>query len=158
LAQDSDPDQGHSTLNIGTIAGGSKINIVPAYCRIEVDCRCLPSRKLPEIQRMIEASIRHVAPTVQVKVQRSAPPLYTPRTLPWVSRLGKEARGFASSPWSSDAGVLSAPHSPSVCIGPGHVDQAHTADEFISLADLEIGTAFFRHWIDAAEKAVAFSV
>ena len=154
LARDSDAAGEHTTLNIGTIAGGSKINIVPDQCRIEIDCRCLPSQDLADVQRLIEQSVKRVAPEAIVRIPRRARPLQTSETLPWVARLGATAKGFASSPWSSDAGVLSAPHCPSVCIGPGHVAQAHTADEFISVADLENGAVLFRHWIDTAEKAV----
>jgi acetylornithine deacetylase/succinyl-diaminopimelate desuccinylase-like protein len=153
LAQDFTPALGRTTLNVGTISGGSKINVVPDQCRIEVDCRYLPSRELAEVQGLIEESIRRVVPEAQFRVQRWARPLYTPEQLPWVRRLCAESKGTASSPWSSDAGVLSTPHSPSICIGPGHIAQAHTADEFISVADLENGTAFFRRWIAAAEKA-----
>jgi acetylornithine deacetylase/succinyl-diaminopimelate desuccinylase-like protein len=154
LARTSDPAHGHTTLNVGTIAGGSKINIVPDHCRIEVDCRCLPAQDLSEIQRLIEEKVRRVVPDATIKIPRRALPLQTSHTLPWVARLGAQAKGFGSSPWSSDAGVLNSPHSPSVCIGPGHIAQAHTADEYISVHDLESGTAFFRRWMDAAEEAV----
>jgi acetylornithine deacetylase/succinyl-diaminopimelate desuccinylase family protein len=153
LAQVSDSAQGHATLNIGTITGGAKINMVPDRCRIEVDCRCLPTQNLDKIQALIEERVRRVVPEASIVVPRRARPLQTPETLPWVARLGEEANGIGSSPWSSDAGVLSAPHSPSVCIGPGHIAQAHTADEFISVADLESGAAFFRRWIAVAEEA-----
>ena len=38
-----------------------------------------------------------------------------------------------------DAAVLSAGGMPSVVFGPGDIAQAHTADEWISLAELERG-------------------
>jgi acetylornithine deacetylase/succinyl-diaminopimelate desuccinylase-like protein len=38
-----------------------------------------------------------------------------------------------------DAAILSADGIPSVVFGPGDVAQAHTADEWISLAELESG-------------------
>jgi acetylornithine deacetylase len=87
-----------------------------------------------------------------VKLQRFSPPLDTDTKLPWVARLGTEARGFTTAPWFSDASYLSAPHCPAICIGPGSIAQAHTKDEFISLRDLEEGAHFFRRWIDTAEK------
>jgi acetylornithine deacetylase len=40
-----------------------------------------------------------------------------------------------------DASVLSAGGIPSVVFGPGDIAQAHTADEWISLAQLERATA-----------------
>ena len=42
LAQRAHPSLGPCTVNVGTIRGGSKINIVPDACRIELDCRLVP--------------------------------------------------------------------------------------------------------------------
>ncbi len=145
------PQLGPSTLNVGTIAGGSKINIVPDHCRIEVDCRVVPGVDGESFRADLEAELRAVVPETSVRLMRFSPPLATDENQPWVSRLGKAARGFTTAPWFSDASYLSGPHCPSVCIGPGSIAQAHTKDESISLHDLEQGAAFFRQWIDTAE-------
>ena len=50
LAQKTHPKLGASSLNVGTISGGSKINIVPDRCRIEVDCRLIPAMKPEELR------------------------------------------------------------------------------------------------------------
>ena len=42
LSAHSHAKLGTPTLNVGTITGGSKINIVPDKCRIEIDCRVVP--------------------------------------------------------------------------------------------------------------------
>jgi acetylornithine deacetylase/succinyl-diaminopimelate desuccinylase-like protein len=142
---------GHCTLNAGTISGGSKINIVPDHCRIEVDCRVVPGIEGETFRAAIETDIRTVVPEACVHLQRFSPPLDTDEKLPWVARLGSAAAGFTTAPWFSDASYLSGPKCPSVCIGPGSIAQAHTKDEFIALNDLEHGAAFFRRWIDTAE-------
>jgi acetylornithine deacetylase/succinyl-diaminopimelate desuccinylase-like protein len=51
------------------------------------------------------------------------------------------------SPWFSDAGIFSAAGMPAIALGPGSIAQAHTRDEWIAVADLEKGTAFFRDFI-----------
>lgn len=154
LSRQSHAKLGTSTLNVGTIFGGSKINIVPDRCRIEIDCRVVPGID-PEIFReQIETELRAVTPDLEVRLQRYSKPLDTDESLPWVRRLGAQARGFTTAPWFSDASVLSADHCPAICVGPGSIAQAHTKDEFILLSDLEEGTDFFRRWIQAAEAAV----
>jgi acetylornithine deacetylase/succinyl-diaminopimelate desuccinylase-like protein len=153
LARTSHPALGASTLNVGTIAGGSKINIVPDACRIEVDCRVVPGVDGEQFRAQLEAELRAVVPEASVRLVRYAPPLATDEKLPWVARLGAAAKGLTTAPWFSDASYLSGPHCPAVCIGPGSIAQAHTKDEFISLRDLEEGAHFFRRWIDVAEKA-----
>jgi len=54
---------------------------------------------------------------------------------------------LAGAPWFSDAAHLSSGGIPSICIGPGAIDQAHTVDEFIEIAALEQGAAFFQTFI-----------
>lgn len=154
LAKESHPALGVTTLNVGTIQGGSKINIVPDWSRIEIDCRFIPAHGLESIRNLIETGARKAVPDAVVTVRRCSPPLDTDESLPWVKRLGQEARGFASAAWYADAGILSAPHCPAICIGPGHIAQAHTKDEFISVRELEDAAVFFRRWISVAEAAV----
>jgi acetylornithine deacetylase/succinyl-diaminopimelate desuccinylase-like protein len=155
LARHTHPKLGLTTLNVGTISGGSKINIVPDYCRIEVDCRIVPGVDAEKLRAKIETDLRAAVPDVVVRLQRHSPPLDTNESLPWVRRLGEEARGFTTAPWFSDASVLSSPRCPAVCVGPGSIAQAHTKDEFILLRDLEDGADFFRRWMQTAEKSIA---
>jgi acetylornithine deacetylase len=52
------------------------------------------------------------------------------------------------APWFSDAAHLSNGGIPSICIGPGSIDQAHTIDEFIDIGALKQGADFFITFID----------
>ena len=153
LALQAHPKLGSSTLNVGTIAGGSKINIVPDSCRIEVDCRVIPGLDPEKLRARFEAVLHEEVPDAVVRLHRFSPPLDTDESLPWMQRLGKEARGFTTAPWFSDASVLSHAKCPAICIGPGSIAQAHTKDEFILVRDLEDGADFFRRWIRTAEAA-----
>jgi succinyl-diaminopimelate desuccinylase len=146
---------GSPTLNVGTISGGSKINIVPDKCRIEIDCRVVPGIDVETFRGQIEADFRDAVLEATVKLQRYSKPLDTDESLPWVRRVGEQACGFTTAPWFSDASVLSSPKCPSICIGPGSIAQAHTKDEFILLSDLEEGVDFFRRWIRSAEESPA---
>jgi acetylornithine deacetylase/succinyl-diaminopimelate desuccinylase-like protein len=153
LAHRAHPKLGPVTLNVGTISGGSKINIVPDKCHIELDCRVVPGIEPEAFRHEIESKLHAVVPGVTVHLQRFSKPLDTDESLPWVKRLGEVAPGFTTAPWFSDASVLSSPHCPAICIGPGSIAQAHTKDEFILLGDLEEGEKFFSRWIRAAEDS-----
>lgn len=155
LARKAHPKLGAPTLNVGTISGGSKINIVPARCQIEIDCRVVPGMEAEKFRSEIESTLRAVVPEVTVSLQRYSPPLDTDESLPWVRRLGETAHGFTTAPWFSDASILSGPHCAAVCVGPGSIAQAHTKDEFILLRDLEEGDHFFRRWMQSAEEFCA---
>jgi acetylornithine deacetylase/succinyl-diaminopimelate desuccinylase-like protein len=155
LSRHSHPKLGPVTMNVGTISGGSKINIVPDKCRIEIDCRVVPNIDAEKFRLQVESDLRAVAPDVTVRLQRFSRPLDTDESLPWVRRLGETGRGLTTAPWFSDASVLTGPRCPAVCVGPGAIAQAHTKDEFILLRDLEEGEAFFRRWMQTAEKSCA---
>jgi acetylornithine deacetylase/succinyl-diaminopimelate desuccinylase-like protein len=155
LAGQAHKKLGPSTVNVGTITGGSKVNIVPDQCKIEIDCRIVPDVEPEKLRAQLESDLRAAVPEAVVRLQRHSPPLDTDEALPWVQRVGKEGRGFTTAPWFSDASILSAPHCPAVCVGPGSIAQAHTKDEFILLSDLEEGVDFFRRWMRTAEEASA---
>jgi acetylornithine deacetylase/succinyl-diaminopimelate desuccinylase-like protein len=152
LATRGHPKLGPVTVNVGTIRGGSKVNIVPDACRIELDCRLVPGVEAAHLRTLLEAVLRENVPDVRVILQRHCAPLDTDWTLPWVAKLGDVARGFTTAPWYSDAAVLGHAQCPAVCVGPGSIAQAHTKDEFILVRDLEDGADFFRRWIAAAEQ------
>jgi acetylornithine deacetylase/succinyl-diaminopimelate desuccinylase-like protein len=153
LAQRAHPALGPTTVNVGTIRGGSKINIVPDACTIEIDCRLVPGVEAEHLRTLLQAVLREAVPDARVIEQRHAAPLDTDATLPWVAKLGQVARGLTTAPWYSDAAVLGHAGCPAVCVGPGSIAQAHTKDEFIALNDLEDGVDFFRRWIVEAERA-----
>ena len=46
-------------------------------------------------------------------------------------------------PFGTDAAAISAAGVPTVVFGPGSIDQAHTADEFIAIDELRLATEIF---------------
>jgi acetylornithine deacetylase/succinyl-diaminopimelate desuccinylase-like protein len=50
------------------------------------------------------------------------------------------------------AAVFAAAGCPAIAIGPGSIDQAHTADEFIALADLRQGAEFFLSFLKSLAR------
>lgn len=71
----------------------------------------------------------------------------TPADHGMVSRLVASGSTLASAPWFSDAAHLASGGIPAVCIGPGSIDQAHTADEWIDVDALREGAAFFSRFL-----------
>jgi len=138
LSKTEHPLLGHSTLSVGTIRGGSKTNIVPDHCEATLDIRIIPGIDPLQIINLIEES----ASGVNVAYQGSMP-LFTDPAHPLVAKLSALGASPVGAPWFCDAAVFAAKGIPSVALGPGSIAQAHTADEFISVADLEAGADFF---------------
>ena len=134
---------GHATLNIGTIRGGSKVNIVPDRCELELDHRTLPGDVHSKILRMIRSATK-----AEVEIIGDFASMQTPKDLPFVQQLQAAGAGCCvGSPWFSDAAVFAAHGIPAVCFGPGSIAQAHTRDEFISLSQLSRSVAIIDRFL-----------
>lgn len=133
---------GRSTLSVGTIRGGSKTNIVPDHCEATIDIRLIPGEDPLRVINLI----RNAAPGVEVSHLGSAP-LYTDPGHPMVGKLSSLGASPVGAPWFCDAAVFSSQGMPAVALGPGSIAQAHTADEWISVTDIEEGADFFEQFL-----------
>jgi acetylornithine deacetylase len=78
-------------------------------------------------------------------------PLETDPSLPLVAQLLRQAgqRRAAGVDYFSDAAVLSEGGIPSVVFGPGDIAQAHTADEWVELPQLEEATEILFNFLSS---------
>ena len=144
LRQRTHPLLGHATVNVGTIAGGKQPNIVPDRCDILIDRRTLPGESDAGVFTELRALLRRCRVDVELTDTKNAPcpAMETDPTLPLVRQLMRCAgqRQPQGVDYFSDAAVLASGGIPSVLLGPGDIAQAHTADEWIELAQLERAT------------------
>lgn len=141
LRKRSHPLLGHPTVSVGTIRGGRQPNIVPDECLITIDRRTLPGESDAGVCREIQTFLRARRLSARITSKNTFPclPLATNANLPLVQQLlsiARQARPVGVH-YFSDAGVFGAAGIPSVLFGPGDIAQAHTADEWISLRELE---------------------
>lgn len=144
------PVLGDSTLNLGMIHGGTRSNIVPDTCTIKLDIRFTPAVHRHGIAALLQDFLdeRHLPVTVQKDKDAICAPLDTPADNPFVQRLGACGNGLTGAPWFCDAAWLAAVGIPAVAAGPGSIAQAHTADEWVSLDELERGVKFYRDFLE----------
>ncbi len=135
------PLLGQPTSNLGSICGGSQPNIVPDACSIEMDRRTLPGETEAAVTREIKELLRAKKLKAELTLLKGAPclPLETDIHHPLVQQFMRSVGQTkpVGVHYFCDAAVLSAGGIPSVVFGPGDIAQAHTADEWIELAQLE---------------------
>jgi acetylornithine deacetylase len=143
LASRSHPLLGSATCSVGVIRGGVQVNLVPARCQVEIDRRLLPEETtegvLGHYQTLIDDVMQkhpHVKAIMHPPMLTDLP-LETPvdcapvhELVRVLSDLGYQANP-AGMPFGSDASKFGALGIPSLIFGPGSIDQAHTADEFV---------------------------
>jgi succinyl-diaminopimelate desuccinylase len=146
----ADPALGNPTLNIGTIAGGVKTNVVPDVCTAALDFRTVPGQQHGELRRRVEAEIEAVLDgkpgmgyRVDARIDRA--PVSCPADTPIataaaraVQRVtGKEARP-GGVPYFTEACIfVPVLGLPMVICGPGDPRLAHQPDEYVDLAQVE---------------------
>ncbi len=147
---------GRPTLSVGTIAGGLSVNTVPDLCTIEIDRRLLP-REEPQAAylHVIDYLSREVGP--EVTIEHESPflvgiglPDETNADLAGSMQAAARSAGLASEivgvPYGTDAAPISAAGVPAIVFGPGSIAQAHTADEWLALDQLEAASeALYRY-------------
>ena len=153
------PLLGKPTLSIGTIRGGTKINVVPDRCDIEVDRRMLPGEKredvLGEMKKILDliqsqdplfqyrmeemdfAEASEVDPEVEiVKIGVQA-----------IEKvMGKKPPLRAFSGFTDSRFYINQCHIPTLIFGPGDTSQIHTVDESVEVEAL-IQAAHIYTWI-----------
>ncbi len=136
------PVLGSPTMSVGTVRGGTKANIVPDSCEVVVDFRTIPGQELGPIF----TRLRKASPGIGISHTISKP-LFTAPYHPSILALQECGARCVGAPWFCDAGVFSEARMPAVALGPGSIAQAHTKDEYISIADLEAGVKFFKRFL-----------
>ena len=150
LATFTHPVLGRSTMNVGVIRGGSRPNIVPDLAEAEIDIRITPAlAEAGGALKLLSETLEFHALPVEIVSPHENPPMDTEPAHPMIQALlaTDPGTGLAGAPWFSDAAHLSHGGVPSICIGPGSIDQAHTVDEFIDVPALEQGARFFSSFV-----------
>jgi len=148
------PRLGHSTLNVGRVAGGHAVNIVPDKCVFELECRLLPGEDGQQAVTCCEHFLRDRLPK-SVQLTLESPYLIDPamETAPEaeiveaLARAQQDELGFhrelAGANYGTDGSKLSRAGIQTVVCGPGDIAQAHTANEFVEITQLELATRMY---------------
>jgi acetylornithine deacetylase/succinyl-diaminopimelate desuccinylase-like protein len=140
------PLLGKPTLNIGKIQGGTKINMVPDRCEIEVDRRLLPNENKEEVLKEIKGvveSVRTQDASFQYRIEEMdyAEPseIDSKEEIVQIALdASMEVRGERPkikgfSGFTDARFYINQFHIPTLILGPGGVDQSHTTDESVEV-------------------------
>jgi len=135
----------HTVLSIGTIAGGTAVNIVPDRCELLIGVRQLPGQSVSGVEAELGARLDEVDAElnprglrVELTRLQVAPALHTPADCEHLHLLQPWARDPRPTgvPFATDGGPLADLGVETLVFGPGSIDVAHRADEFVPFPDL----------------------
>lgn len=139
-----------TTLNVGTIQGGTAKNIVPGECRFQIEWRPLPGLAATEVWSAIQSFASKLAasdPDVDVKLTllRTQEGFETASDATLVQSLERLAsRSATSIPFGSEASVFASITQEVVVFGPGDMRTAHSDRECVPISELEEAVAVLR--------------
>jgi acetylornithine deacetylase len=165
-AHDPGYDVPYTTLHVGTISGGTSLNIVPDQAVLEFEIRHLAG---DDANAIVGAVVRKataiVAPhlvrfpdaAIDIEIRNRYPGLDMPDDCDTVNRmqaiLGKQAESIKVA-FGTEAGLF---HErlgvPAVVCGPGSMEQGHRADEFVETAQLAHCDQFLERLIDGIARS-----
>lgn len=127
-------------VNVGNVAGGSAINIVPDRCRILIGYRHLPGMPEDEPFRRIREKIAtlDLPDGWDARILRVTPSLLTRAGTSLEDDLRPHAcgPGCGSATFATDGGNLAKLGLEPLIFGPGSIEVAHQADEHVAIEEL----------------------
>ncbi|WP_164100824.1 M20 family metallopeptidase [Candidatus Laterigemmans baculatus] len=159
LSEQPHPLLGPATCNVGVVRGGVQINFVPDRCVIEIDRRMLPGETCESVlnhyQRLVDSVVAQ-HPGMEAVMH---PPMLTDVPLETrpdsqaarqIARILEEMQldpTLIGVPFCSDASKFGAIGIPSIIFGPGSIDQAHAAVEYIDCDQVQKAAAVYRRFM-----------
>jgi succinyl-diaminopimelate desuccinylase len=136
------PLLGVPTLNIGTVAGGSGINLVADSAELGVDVRLVPGQDEGTLRSRLQIELGQ---DVTIERLEQAGSVETDRSDPWIRQVCGIAERYLGPglepggvPYFTDASVLTPAlgNPPTVILGPGEAAMAHKTDEYCLVSRL----------------------
>lgn len=156
LAAPFDPP--FTTLHVGRFQGGTANNITAEHAEFVMEFRIVPGEDMADWYRRWEAEIstvdtamRKVHPDAGITVDRffDAPPLDPSGTgaAEELCRRLTGDNGVQVVSYGTEAGRFQAEGYAAVICGPGDIAQAHQANEYLEIAQLDAGWAFMERLV-----------
>jgi acetylornithine deacetylase len=158
FAADFDPP--HTTLHVGTIAGGTILNIIPARAEFTMEWRTLPQDDADAHLAQLQA---HIATALEPAMRRLDPAcgfayevidhvpameLDEDHELATMTRAASGNNGGGRVSYATEGGLYQQAGIPTIVCGPGSVEQAHRPDEWVAQAQLDACDAFIQRLAD----------
>lgn len=151
----------HSTLQVGVINGGVAVNIVPDHCEFLFEMRVVPGAKPDYFVNLVRdaasklTSTKYPKGTIDVQELNGYPSLHTAdsnaflkevMTIRGKSTAGRVGFGTEGGLFQEYLGI------PVAVCGPGSIDRAHKADEYVLPSELDDGVKFVEAIIESLTR------
>jgi acetylornithine deacetylase/succinyl-diaminopimelate desuccinylase-like protein len=141
------------TMNVGTISGGDKVNVVADWCAFELDFRFLPGTAAEDILGVLRRILKKHSRKHKLEIQGIQQTYAFSEKHPLVSCLKKAMQSFKIKPrltGSEGATVITFfqhENIPAVACGFGCSGCAHISDEYVKIDNLYKGAQVLENFL-----------
>jgi acetylornithine deacetylase/succinyl-diaminopimelate desuccinylase-like protein len=139
---------GNATLTTTMIHGGTGSNIVPDRCSLFIDRRVVDGEE-PDvvINNLYQLAQQQSGLPVEMTRQLELHAFYQPAESAWIQQLCQWSQSAPQlAPYGTNAWAYRNLPCETVVIGPGSIDQAHAAEEWVELSELEKMARIYTKW------------
>jgi acetylornithine deacetylase len=140
-------DPPHATLQVGVLRGGNAVNIIPDRASVEIEVRSVPGlqpsvvtakvvSELVALSDRAKAEGRHLRVSHRELASYPALPPPEDRALADLMEQLTGQHPLPSVSYGTEAGLFHAAGIPAIVCGPGSIDRAHRANEYILKSEL----------------------
>lgn len=142
---------GPGVVSMTMIEGGVGHNIIPDSCLVSINRRLTAFEDVEEVAQGLEALARAASPLpLSVEMRVGLPALYQATDSPLVQQLADwSGMAAAVAPYGTNALCYNGLAEETVVFGPGSIDQAHKAQEWVEIAELEKAAAIYARWLES---------
>jgi acetylornithine deacetylase len=153
-------DPPHTTVHVGTVEGGSILNIIPEHADFTMEWRYIPGdsphrhveRMRSWIAENIEPAMKAVHPacgfTYKIALEMPGMALPPDHALATVVKQVAGSNSAGKVAYGTEGGFFETAGIPTIICGPGHIAQAHQPDEWIAQSELDACDSFIRRLAD----------
>ncbi|HXF61107.1 MAG TPA: M20/M25/M40 family metallo-hydrolase [Caldilineaceae bacterium] len=139
---------GRPTLTVSIIHGGSGLNVVPDRCTVQVDRRVVDGEHAAAVtDALYEMAQQAGGLPVELRRLREMNAFLQSPDSPWIRQLAEwSERAPQVAPYGTNAWAYADLPAECVVIGPGSIAQAHSAEEWVEIAQLEKLAMIYARW------------
>lgn len=139
---------GLPALTVTILQGGAGINVVPAACRLALDRRVVDGERATAVVAQLRGLAQAACPLpLTMTVQKEIDAFFQPSDASFVRQLCAWAgQAPQTAPYGTNAWAYAEVARQRVVFGPGSIDQAHAAEEWVEIAAMEQVAAIYARW------------
>ena len=139
---------GLPALTVTILQGGTGINVVPDACRLALDRRVVDGERAAAVVAQLGDLAQAACPLpLTMTVQKEIDAFYQPVDASFVRQLNEwTGQPPQTAPYGTNAWAYAGVARQRVVFGPGAIDQAHAAEEWVEIAAMEQAAAIYARW------------